>query len=438
LSEVSPDLIALHGQNKVHGAISVHTVGLDEFGHAHLLVPALYPDHAGSMEPASCFAAVEQFDADPAQACGPWTDVYALCAVMCSLVSGSPPPHALARRAQDSYVPLAMRKPRGYEEAFLAAIDQGLSLAPAQRPQSVAALCEMLGVSCVPDADEAPVESRQAAAAPMGSPQTAQAGGAGGRRRRAGSLLAVAAGVLVVAGIGAWLSQDDVPDEGSSGPVVVASRSATGRVAPPPYVPGKQDRAPDSTDVSASPYAREPYGGQPASPGGVTGGRTPSAPSTLAAEPAWTEPSGGTPAARPGPQAYPRSDSELGSQPGSQPGSRSGSQPGSQSGLQPNSQSALQASSRPDASSGPESAATEAGGAAPAPRPARVTVKVDIRPWGEIFVDGVSRGVSPPLKTLHLPAGRHTVEVRNANLPPYKLSMELKAGRPVTLEHVFR
>ncbi|ANN69932.1 hypothetical protein [Bordetella bronchialis] len=377
VSEIAPELMAAHEQGKVHGAISVHTVGLDEFGYAHLMVPALYPDHPGSMEPASCFAAVEQFDPDPLQACGPWTDVYALCAVMCSLVSGSPPPHALARRADDQYVPLTSRRPRGYDESFLAVIDQGLCLEPAQRPQSVGALCGMLGVACVPETQEDPSAGAATAAASALSGQAAsQRRGTEGRRRRGGAVAAIAAGALVVLGIWVWLNQEG--DERPSGPVVLSSRPA------------------------AAPAARTPS----APPGPVAA--LPGAPAGSLADPR---------AAVPAPA------------PASGPGGRQDVAP-----------------AEPDAPSLPApgqaggAPVTEQGSAAAArpPRPANVVVKVDIQPWGEIFVDGVSRGISPPVKTLTLPAGRHTVEVRNAGLPPYRVSLDLKPGQPAAIRHVFR
>jgi hypothetical protein len=38
-----------------------------------------------------------------------------------------------------------------------------------------------------------------------------------------------------------------------------------------------------------------------------------------------------------------------------------------------------------------------------------------VKPWGTVYVDGVERGVSPPLKRLSLAAGRHTVRVVNPN-----------------------
>jgi hypothetical protein len=52
---------------------------------------------------------------------------------------------------------------------------------------------------------------------------------------------------------------------------------------------------------------------------------------------------------------------------------------------------------------------------APAPVSGSASVKLLIKPWGTVYVDGVERGVSPPLKRLALPPGRHTVRVVNPN-----------------------
>jgi hypothetical protein len=50
------------------------------------------------------------------------------------------------------------------------------------------------------------------------------------------------------------------------------------------------------------------------------------------------------------------------------------------------------------------------------PNAAPVTdLKLVVKPWGTVYVDGVERGVSPPLKHLTLPPGRHTVRVVNSN-----------------------
>lgn len=41
--------------------------------------------------------------------------------------------------------------------------------------------------------------------------------------------------------------------------------------------------------------------------------------------------------------------------------------------------------------------------------------KLQIQPWGVVYVDGVDRGVSPPVKRLVLAPGRHTIRVTNPN-----------------------
>jgi hypothetical protein len=41
--------------------------------------------------------------------------------------------------------------------------------------------------------------------------------------------------------------------------------------------------------------------------------------------------------------------------------------------------------------------------------------KLKIQPWGVVHVDGVDRGVSPPVKRLTLAPGRHTIRVTNPN-----------------------
>jgi serine/threonine-protein kinase len=73
--------------------------------------------------------------------------------------------------------------------------------------------------------------------------------------------------------------------------------------------------------------------------------------------------------------------------------------------------------------------------AAPAPVDGQVTLA--ITPWGEIWIDGDRRGVSPPLTTLTLAPGTHAIEVRNGDAPPLQASVEIKAGQTVTLRHRF-
>ena len=66
-----------------------------------------------------------------------------------------------------------------------------------------------------------------------------------------------------------------------------------------------------------------------------------------------------------------------------------------------------------------------------------MTVRLDIRPWGEVWVNGVARGISPPVKELRLIPGKYQVVLRNADLPPYRGTLEIKAGKPAVISHVF-
>jgi eukaryotic-like serine/threonine-protein kinase len=46
-------------------------------------------------------------------------------------------------------------------------------------------------------------------------------------------------------------------------------------------------------------------------------------------------------------------------------------------------------------------------------------------------------GIAPPLSRLSLPAGRHTITVRNGELPPLVRVVEVSADQPVTIKHRF-
>ena len=65
-------------------------------------------------------------------------------------------------------------------------------------------------------------------------------------------------------------------------------------------------------------------------------------------------------------------------------------------------------------------------------------VQLAILPWGEIFVDGKRRGVSPPLRSIEVPPGPHTIEVRNTSFPSHAQRVEVRAGEPVRFKHHFR
>lgn len=65
-------------------------------------------------------------------------------------------------------------------------------------------------------------------------------------------------------------------------------------------------------------------------------------------------------------------------------------------------------------------------------------MKLDIKPWGTVAVDGVTRGVSPPLKQLQLPVGTHVIEIANPPAAPLKRTVEITRDTPFTLSHTFK
>jgi len=62
---------------------------------------------------------------------------------------------------------------------------------------------------------------------------------------------------------------------------------------------------------------------------------------------------------------------------------------------------------------------------------------LDIKPAGEVFVDGETKGIAPPLVRLSLPPGPHTIEIRSGKLPPLTTEVQLQPGEQMELKHVF-
>lgn len=74
----------------------------------------------------------------------------------------------------------------------------------------------------------------------------------------------------------------------------------------------------------------------------------------------------------------------------------------------------------------------------PAPPPVvPAVIHFQINPRGEVLVDGVLQGTSPPLTELELYPGPHTIEVRNSPYPPLRLELSLVARQEMTVSHTF-
>ena len=65
-------------------------------------------------------------------------------------------------------------------------------------------------------------------------------------------------------------------------------------------------------------------------------------------------------------------------------------------------------------------------------------INLSIQPWGDVFVNGKSIGVSPPLKQHRLPPGKYRIEVRNTSFTPFKQDVEVKSKDEISVKHKFQ
>lgn len=68
---------------------------------------------------------------------------------------------------------------------------------------------------------------------------------------------------------------------------------------------------------------------------------------------------------------------------------------------------------------------------------AKANINFTVLPWGEVFIDGKKKGVSPPLKKIKLSPGKHRIEIKNATFSPYRKTVQLKAGESMKIRHKF-
>ncbi|MGB1261156.1 MAG: serine/threonine protein kinase, partial [Akkermansiaceae bacterium] len=128
-------LETLHAQGYIHRDIKPQNIFSGPDNHAVLIDfgAAILIDTQLSIPPdgifSEHFAPIEQYENDGGM--GPWTDVYAVAAVMFFMLTGNKPPKATDRKLkQVPIVPLATSGIEGYSTATLAAIDQALAQNP--------------------------------------------------------------------------------------------------------------------------------------------------------------------------------------------------------------------------------------------------------------------------------------------------------------------
>jgi class 3 adenylate cyclase len=66
------------------------------------------------------------------------------------------------------------------------------------------------------------------------------------------------------------------------------------------------------------------------------------------------------------------------------------------------------------------------------------TVNLAVVPWGEVFVNGKSRGLTPPIKHLALAPGTYKIEIRNTKFPARVETVRVRPRETVTVTHEFK
>jgi len=146
----------LHSEGVYHRDIAPDNVQVDDNGHPVLLdfgaARRVIGDKSQTLtailKPA--YAPIEQYAEAGSVKQGPWTDIYALGATLHYLLLNRPPPPATARAIHDEVSLLSTASCAGCSENFLRTIDWMLAPRPIDRPQSVAALREVLDGHALP------------------------------------------------------------------------------------------------------------------------------------------------------------------------------------------------------------------------------------------------------------------------------------------------
>lgn len=90
------------------------------------------------------YAPIEQYASDDVGALGPWSDLYALGATACRMITGTKPVEASKRIRNDTYEPVSQRLSGKFSPQLLTAIDQCLHVIETDRPQTVGAVRSLL------------------------------------------------------------------------------------------------------------------------------------------------------------------------------------------------------------------------------------------------------------------------------------------------------
>jgi non-specific serine/threonine protein kinase len=355
------------------------------------VIGCMTPGMAGAVR--TGYAPVEQYDSSMQP--GPWTDIYALAAVARLAIAGKLPPPSVTRIARDPMRPLTQVATR-FGPSFLRAVDYGLAVQPADRPQSIADFRRALGLAIVSMRLPAHALHGATLARPV-APKRMDPLVEAPRALRSAELAA---------------EQDERVTR--TGPSPGSTSAATANAVPPPV----------QASVASSPRRRR------AIPVALLTMLLVAVAAYFAMGVRWEPPDDTVAGADQKAVAVPP------------PGVPQPAPTEPPAAVEPSPPAETTPPVAPQSPPAPEAHAAAvpplASAAQPAPPPATGLLKLDVKPWGEVLVDGRARGLTPPLKTMQLPEGRHRVEVRNPVGPPLSRDISVTASGRVEISHTFK
>ncbi|WP_167084828.1 serine/threonine-protein kinase [Massilia frigida] len=347
------------------------------------------------------YAPVEQYAGDASLDQGPYTDIYALAAVMFFAIIKEPPATSIARMVRDPVKPLAERGLPGYSQEFLAAIDKGLAVLAQDRPQTIDAFRALLGIET---SGEAP------RARPTGPAQ----------RFATLDRLPDASPAATTA---------PTPASPVTGPVKPnLSKPASASSRPDGQARSSRRPKPETAEKPAKPVKPANKGLPPWTGIAVSGVVMVAAIAvglySLLSKPSDTimvapaQPAVADASALPPPAPTPTPVPTV-AVPAELP--------------VPNDNASAAVPAPAEAVAATDVLADPAAEAAPE----TFNYKLSIKPWGTIYVDGKESGVTPPLKKLTLPAGKHKIRIANPGFQDFLLNLDTTKNKSRTIEHDF-